>query len=477
MKLLISTFLIICLLLPTSLDAESKHACGAVSLYHLATLLGIEVSLKNTDTALKEKQGESRITSFAELIDCSQAIGLELQGVKLTYTELQTFQTPVIAHLRMPFDAKNRSAADDPVGHFIVVEAATDKWVRFFSRPQNSLRESATVVSRDRFLELWTGKTLVLSQKQRSYWQPALAESPTLYDFGSGKTGEYGIPVQLRNVSDTPLKIKGISANCNCTVVKQQTALIPVSGQTLLDVTWDASAVNRSLFTTLHIETDALERPHTFISLGLIREFSLVCIPETLYIQGTGTFNIKRTVALQNLNETAARLLKMESSQEWIHPVLRSHAVIPPWRQANIELHFETERMPRDKRVDETLTVYYEESDGKTKTLTLPIWGKINQRYTLSPNRFFFGRINASEGNTKAVVLHNQSGTDIQIEKVETDVGTVLVNSLTDGNRYELQLTLPPLSLTGILKGEVRVFTNHPKMSIIKVPVFAIIAK
>lgn len=89
MKLLIDIFLIICLLLPTSFAADSKHACGTVSLYHLATLLGIEVSMEKTDTALKEKQGGSRITSFAELIDCGKDIGLELQGVKLTYTELQ----------------------------------------------------------------------------------------------------------------------------------------------------------------------------------------------------------------------------------------------------------------------------------------------------------------------------------------------------------------------------------------------------
>ncbi len=478
MKFLATLLLIILLILPVAYaQTDAKHACGAASLYHLATLLGLEVSLDTANTAVKAKQEGGRIASFVELIDCGNAIGLELQGAKLTYAELQMLNTPVIAHLKTTFADENPSAADGTVGHFIVVEHATDKWVRMFDTPRNTLRDAATVISCDRFLELWTGKILVLSQKQQSYWQPALVASPTLFDFGKGKTGEYGIPVQLRNVSITPLKILNIAANCNCTITKKQSAVIRARGSTFLDVTWDANAANRSLFTTIHLETEAPKRPHTFISLGLIREFSLVCIPETLSIQGTSTSQIKRTVAIQNLNETAAKILKIEPSQAWIQPVLRSDAVISPWRHANIELYFETEQMPRDKRVDETLTVHYEESDGKTKSITLPISGKVNPRYTLTPKRFFFGRIKATEGNTKVVVLHNYSDTDIQIEKVETDVGTVQVDAFTDENRYELRLTLPPLLPTGILKGEVRIHTNHPKMHIIKIQVFALVTK
>ena len=187
---------------------------------------------------------------------------------------------------------------------------------------------------------------------------------------------------------------------------------------------------------------------------------------------------MKRTVRLQNLNESTAKIQKIESSQEWIQPVLRGNIVIPPWRTANIELHFEIEQIPRDKIIHETLTVHYEENDGEIKTLNLPISGKVNPRYTLTPNRFFFGRVNATEEKTKAVVLYNQSGNfDIQIEKVDTDVGTVEVKPLADENHYELQLTLPPLLPTGILKGEVRIYTTHPRTRLIKVPIFAIVVE
>lgn len=478
MNFFVSTLLILLSMLPLSFAVDDKHACGAVSLYHLATILGVKVSPEEIDNTLKSKSQGYPAASFEDLIACAKNIGLELQGLNLTYEQLQTFNTPVIAHLKTTFEDENPSAvAENAVGHFIVVEHASVKWVRLFDTPQSTLRETATIVSRDRFLALWTGRTLTLSQQQQQQWQPTLFTTPTLHDFGKGKAGEYRLSVQLKNRSNVPVKIMGITSNCNCSVIKQWTNLIPADDLITFDVNWDASAINRSLFTTIYIQTDTPKRPHTFVSLGLIREFSLVFIPNTIYVTGTSASNIKRTVELQNLSETISKIQKVESSKQWIQPVLRGNTVIPPWRATNIELHFETEQMPLGEIINETLTVYYMEGDGETKILTLSISGEVDQRYTLIPNRFFFGRITADGENTKAMVLHNLSDTELHIEKVETDIGTTQVIRLKDKNRYQVQLTLPSLLPTGILKGNVRIYTSHPKMPLIKVPVFALVVK
>jgi hypothetical protein len=226
----------------------------------------------------------------------------------------------------------------------------------------------------------------------------------------------------------------------------------------------------------IHVQIDAPQRPHIFISLGVIREFSVLFIPENIYLKSIGTSNIKRTVELQNLRETFAKIQDIKSSQTWIHPVLRSSKVVGPWKAATIELNFDTEQMPIGE-INETLTVKYVNGEEEQKTLTLPISGKVNKTYTLTPNRFFFGRINAAKENIKKVALKNMSGTVLRITKVETDVGAAQVKPLKDGNGYEVHLTLPPLLSTGILKSEVRVHTTHPKIGLIKVPVFAVISK
>lgn len=481
MKVVVNVLLIALLILPPAFAADnSPHACGAVSLYHLANILGIEVELKQTDAALKRKNGRRSIASFAHLIDCARDIGLELQGFKLTYEQLQTFDTPVIAHLKTTFEDENPSAAVSAVGHFIVVEHTTEKWVRIFDAPKTSLYDTATVVSRDRFLELWTGRTLTLSDKERQLRAPSLHASPKLIAFttstGSITETPFELQLQLKNKSPHPLKVVSFRSDCNCTVIENYTHLIPPRQNASVGVKWDASAFTRSISTTILIKTDDSHRPNTFISLVSVQEFSVVFIPGTLYVDILGAGTKTRNVRLQNQRETSAEIRKIQSSRDWIRPLLRNNNVIPPWRTLDIELRFETERMPRGE-FNETLTVQYVNGEGATKTIALLISGRVNQTYTLTPNRFFFGRIRSTEESTKVVGLKNLSGTNFQIKHVETDVGTAQVNTLEDGNCYELQLTLPPSLSIGIVKGEVRVHTNHPKMRLIKVPVFAFVAK
>ena len=227
---------------------------------------------------------------------------------------------------------------------------------------------------------------------------------------------------------------------------------------------------------TIHIQTDTPQRPYTFISFGRAREFPVVFVPENIYVESTGASQPKKTVGLKNPRETSLMIQNIKSSQEWIQPVLRSDNVVYPWRTADIELNFESEQMPRGM-FNEKLTVEYIDHKGEMKTITLPISGEVNQAYPLAPNQFFFGRINATEENTKVLVLRNLTGTELQIEKIEADIGTITVKHQADSNRYQLTLTLPSVLAKGVLKGEVHLHTNHPKMRLVKIPIFAFVAK
>ena len=227
---------------------------------------------------------------------------------------------------------------------------------------------------------------------------------------------------------------------------------------------------------TVHIQTDSPQRPFTFISFGRAREFPVVFVPENIYVESTGTSQPKKTAGLKNPRETALMIQNIKSSQEWIQPVLLSGNIVYPWRTADIALNFETEQMPKEN-FNEKLTVEYIDHKGEIRTITLPISGEANQIYTLTPNRFFFGRVNSTEKNTKVLVLKNLTGTELQIEKAEADVGIVEVKRQEKSNRYQLTLTLPQALANGILKGEVRLQTNHPKMPLIKIPIFAFVTK
>lgn len=227
---------------------------------------------------------------------------------------------------------------------------------------------------------------------------------------------------------------------------------------------------------TVHIQTDTPQRPYTFISFGRAREFPVVFVPENIYVESTGASQPKKTVGLKNPRETSLMIQNIKSSQEWIQPVLRSDNVVYPWRTADIELNFESEQMPRGM-FNEKLTVEYIDHKGEMKTITLPISGEVSQTYTLAPNQFFFGRINSTEENTKVLVLKNLTGPELQIEKIETNTGTITVKQEEKSNNYQLTLTLPSVLAKGVLKGEVCLRTNHPKMRLVKIPIFAFVVK
>ena len=211
-----------------------------------------------------------------------------------------------------------------------------------------------------------------------------------------------------------------------------------------------------------------------FVSFGRAREFPVVFVPEKVYVESIGASHPKKTVGLKNPRETALMIQNIKSSQAWIQPVLRSDNVVYPWRTADIELNFDTERMPTE-RFNEKLTVEYMDHKGEIRNITLRISGEPHQTYTLTPDRFFFGQVDTAEANTKVLVFSNLTGTEIQIEKAEADIGTVEIKQQEDNNRYRLTLTLPQALAKGTLKGEVRLQTNHPKMRLIKIPIFAFV--
>ncbi|MDE0016543.1 MAG: cysteine peptidase family C39 domain-containing protein [Candidatus Poribacteria bacterium] len=223
MKVLGISLLIVLLVLPLAFAAEDKQTSDVTSLYHFANILGVQVSLEQIENTLIEKTDGHRVADFANLIAAAKEIGLELQAHNLTYEELQKFKTPVIAYLKTAFEDENRAKADATVGHFIVVEYTNKKWVRFFDTPRRLLYQAATVVSRDRFLDRWTGRVLTLSETQRQQRQPALNVSPTLldldalitlqYDFADQDLAGYQFPARLKNRSDIPLRIVSVAGN------------------------------------------------------------------------------------------------------------------------------------------------------------------------------------------------------------------------------------------------------------------------
>ena len=161
MKRLACSLFIALLIFSPALAADDKLTSGAASLYHLASILGIEVSLEQVENIVVEKAQGPYVINFV-IIDAARGIGIELQERNLNYDQLQALETPVIACLKTTLDDNDSETDATVIADFIVVESATEKAVRVFGAPQKSVRAATTFISRDHFLEHWTGQVLTL---------------------------------------------------------------------------------------------------------------------------------------------------------------------------------------------------------------------------------------------------------------------------------------------------------------------------
>ena len=161
MKRFACSLLIALLIFSPTFAADDKLASGAASLYHLASILGIEVSLEQVENAVVQKAKGPYVVNFV-IIDTASRIGIELQERDLNYDQLQALETPAIACLKTTLDGDDSEADATVIADFIVVESATEKSVRVFGAPQKSVRAATTFISRDQFLEHWTGQVLTL---------------------------------------------------------------------------------------------------------------------------------------------------------------------------------------------------------------------------------------------------------------------------------------------------------------------------
>ena len=170
MKRFICSLLTGLLILSAAFAADDKLTSGAVSLYHLASLSGIEVSLEQVENIVFKITWRPYVANFV-IIDAARRIGIELQERDLNYEQLQALETPVIACLKTTVGDGDSAADAIAVANFIVVESATEKSVHVFGASEKSLRGATTVISRDHFLEHWTGQVLSL--------RPALSAEAT----------------------------------------------------------------------------------------------------------------------------------------------------------------------------------------------------------------------------------------------------------------------------------------------------------
>ena len=214
MKRFVYTLLIALLILSVAFAADDEKINGADNLRYFANTLGFEISLEQVENILAQKVKRHRVVDSLTLIQAAKEFGLELQEQHLDYKHLQLLETPVIVYCKAVLGDEKPIIPNAPVvGYFIVVEEATEKWVRIFGTPRHATYGVATVIPRDQFLELWNGQILkplyVLPTEARQLLAHIMTGTESYKT--KLKTGVIEFSITLSQATDKPLPVDAVT--------------------------------------------------------------------------------------------------------------------------------------------------------------------------------------------------------------------------------------------------------------------------
>jgi len=447
-------------------SASSLESCGVQSLYQLCLILGVNINLQDLDGHLQHKIEQSDALSFADLAIAAKEVGLSLQGMKMTFKQLKTVDTPVIAHLKNSPVHTKAVSRDGEHGHFIVVEKVLSPWVRIFD-----MRKSPFIIPETDFLALWTGNVLVASKlSQQSKHHTQLMVKPAIHDFGVQENPAHlSRLVVLKNKSNTPIRIMDLESDCTCTVGKNDVDNIDPGKESRLKVDWEPGFEAGIHSTTIQIRTNNPNQPLVFVSFVALIEHSVSVIPNRIYVEAACEKVVSRLIKIQNQKYSSVNIKGIESSSSsiTIDPIIKT--TLEQGQTTSLQVHI---NMPIGE-FSEQITIYI--SGTRQKKIVIPIDGKIYGNVLLSPKKFFFGMLESVQSASREIRLNSRDSVELKILKTETNLGKLEVQPLEQGKEYLIRLVLSAPLASGIQRGNVRIYTNLSSNEIINVPVFALV--
>ena len=148
-----------------------------------------------------------------------------------------------------------------------------------------------------------------------------------------------------------------------------------------------------------------------------------------------------------------------------------SQKTIPPGGQAEVT----TRLSLRGRQGPQHKTISVESNDPNQTTLVLSLEGTAIEEIRIQPNRLFFGRITADSTVTGVVEITVQGTNAVKVTKAESNTTNFMVTteSLPDSKFFRVFVSTDPPLPRGMLQGNMRIETDHPKYPVIDIAVSA----
>lgn len=463
MRVTCASFFIPFLLGALILEANSQEPlsqpqpdCGPRCLAMLIQNLGVETTLEEV-VCLSGMEPNGN-TTFHDLARAAQRKGLAYSGRRLSVDELKSLRVSAILH--------------DPIReHFVVYRKYTSEGFHIWEP-----RSGNSVIAESDLEQAWSGAVLLVYKPEETVGvtgAPNILFDKYLEHCGvMGRDEFVDIIFSFRNAGQEPLRILDVKASCKClaTTKGPETILPGEKGQ--IGVRFASGRVEGTQRQNVVVESNDPDEP--YVNLKIVAEVvpEYVTRPEEISfgVLPAGTTAIGRVLVSLS---SGCSVTHAAASHPELATAIFPDGIVNGYPRFEVIIVLEPTAAPgvlRDKLVLQT-------DCPEVATILVPIRGRIQSEFTLTPKVFFFGEVKPGTWTSRDLRLCrrvNKLG-EIRVSQLETGDSRLRAHvhseTIHPGKDIIIHCDFKADNACGIVKSWIDIhMEGAPK---IRVPVFA----
>jgi len=429
-------------------------SCGPYSLMVVAKTFGIDVDI----ISISHLAGTTpKGTSMKGLADAAYKLGMKARGMKIPLRQLVRLRPPIIAYLNSD--------------HYLVIEKILQDRLYI-----NEINKPRYFISISDFDKIWDGYVLVVSpiRNKNSKKQPNIQVDKPAYDFGVADSDKIiKHTFIIKNAGNSELLISDVAPDCTCSNVKISSKTIPPNEQARLYIEFDIGGRWGEVKAVTRVFSNDFDQPIVTVVIKGIATTTIPIFPRKVELGRI--FDKKKTIfkKIQIRDPGAGKLQikDVESSSDAIQAKIFQNKI-----GEDAEIHLSINPEEFEDKFEGHITIYT--NDKKTTQIKIPFSGEIAGPIQVFPERFFFGFIEKGKSSSQSIVVTSHKKANWKITKVESSLQEISIElvPIIVGKKYIVNAKLlVDKTSSNIIKGNVKLHTNHPKQPLVEVPIYAIV--
>jgi hypothetical protein len=304
---------------------------------------------------------------------------------------------------------------------------------------------------------------------------PHIVFAEPIYDFGTVEQGEKVMHLfRFTNKGQQDLRIERVKTTCGCTAVVLSVDLIKPGEEGTVSTTFDTTRYTGEKVRTVTVYSNDPVHPVTTLTLqGEITQ-DITAEPTQLYLGRVRRGEeVTRTVEIFYNAEKPVTIVKVENTNPAVY--VRVEEIRGEKRRGKKLIVTLTKKAPLGRLNDQiTVTTTSE----KQPVLNIPVFGSVEGDMLVLPPQVSFGVLRSGQDKAQEVRIKNRAAKPVHILRVESSTTAVApeFSAIEDGQEYRLVLKAKGGTEPGRLRGEIRVFTDHPQEKILTIPLYGMIS-